>query len=258
MSTSKSSPRPAPARTALEAIAADITQRVRETREKISELEKSRSALAALIDSRIKNGALYGASYPPEARDVDRAELGRRDSELEDLVQMAGVLQLELRRLDRELSLVGMTEHVSELERINAKVGPLGVDVVGTWNHLLDLIVNLVDLNGNHQQTCARHKQDSEDFEREYGEPCTMLPGGTIPADATLAFDIFEFWDRARDTFKSMPGPDLTRRFNLSVNDYPLLKEHADASDEQDEMAEAAPTAEAPEAVEAPAPAPAE
>lgn len=227
MSISKTTHQPAPARTALEAIAADITQRVRETREKISELEKSRAALAALIDSRVKNGALYGASYPTEAREVDRAELARRDSELEDLVQMAGVLQLELRRLDRELALVGMTEHVSELERINAQVGPLGVDLVESWNRLLEVVSDLVDLNQAHQRTCQRHKQDAEDFEREYGEPCAMLPGGTIPQDANLAFDIFEFWDQARETFKGMPGADLTRRWQIALSDYPLLNRYA-------------------------------
>lgn len=220
--------RPAPARTALESIAADITQRVRETREKISELEKNRSALAALIDSRVKNGALYGASYPQEARDVDRAELSRRDRELEDLVQMVGVLQLELRRVDRELALVGMSEHVSELERINTKVGPLGGDLINSWSQILELVVDLMEYQEAHQRTVARHKQDAEDFEREYGEPCAMLPGGTIPQDAALAFDIYEFWDKARDTFKGMPSPDLPRRFGLSLADYPLLRRYAD------------------------------
>jgi len=227
MNTSRSTSRPAPARTALEAIAADITQRVRETREKIAELEKSRAALAALIDSRVKNGALYGASYPPEAREVDRAELARRDGELEDLVQMAGVLQLELRRLDRELALVGMSEHVAELERINSTVGPLGVDLVNSWNHLLSIIAQLVDLNDKHQRACANHKQDADDFEREYGEPCSLFPGGTIPQDASLAFDIFDFWDSARDAFKGMPGHEIARRGKLSFEDYPLLSRYA-------------------------------
>ena len=258
MNTSKSPSHPAPARTALEAIAADITQRVRETREKIGELEKSRSALAALIDSRVKNGALYGASYPPDAREVDRAELTRRDRELEDLVQMAGVLQLELRRLDRELALVGMTEHVAELDRINGTVGPLGADLIDSWNHLLGVVVQLVDLNESHQRACASHRQDAEDFEREYGEPCASLPGGAIPQDAALAFDVFEFWDRGRETFKGMPGPDLKRKNLLSIDDYPLLKQYMDehgtagparakaaaeadaADDEADDEAEAA------------------
>jgi hypothetical protein len=242
MSTSNSS-RPAPARTALESIAADITQRVRETREKISELEKSRAALAALIDSRVKNGALYGASYPEEAREVDRAELARRDKELEDLVQMAGVLQLELRRLDRELALVGMSEHVSELEQINRKVGPLGADLINSWNHLLDCVVELVSLNETHQRTRASHRTDAEEFEREYGEPCAALPGGTIPQDAALAFDIFEFWDKARETFKGLPAPDLARRSQLSMADYPLLRKYpatASAPDDENEEAAAA------------------
>jgi hypothetical protein len=245
MSTVKNSSSPAPARTALESIAADITQRVRETREKISELEKSRAALAALIDSRVKNGALYGASYPSEARDVDKAELARRDKELEDLVQMAGVLQLELRRLDRELALVGMSEHIDELQDINGNVGPRGVDLVNSWNHLLDLVVDLVDLNEAHQRTRMRHKQDAEDFEREYGEPCAMLPGGTIPQDSALAFDIFEFWDKARETFKGMPSPDITRRSKISLNDNPLLSRYAAESQAAGEEGEEADQPEA-------------
>ncbi len=227
MSTARGTRRPAPARTALEAIAADITQRVRETREKINELEKSRAALAALIDSRIKNGALYGAAYPAEAREVDQAELARRDAELEDLVQMAGVLQLELRRLDRELALVAMTEHVAELERVNASVGPIAADLIHTWSHFLDLVGEMVELSEAHHRTRNAHKQDAENFEREYGESCAMLPGGTIPHDADLPFDIFEMWERAREAFRGMPVPNIRQKYSLSLADHPLLKQYA-------------------------------
>lgn len=238
MTTTSITRQPTPARAALEAIAADITQRVRETREKISELEKSRAALAALIDSRVKNGALYGASYPEEAREVDRAELARRDAELEELVQMAGVLQLELRRLDRELALVGMSEHINELERINNLVGPLGVGVIKMWNNMLNSVAQLVELTESHQRACSNHRQDAEDFEREYGEPCALLPGGSIPQDAVLPFDVFEFWERARDAFKSMPGPDTPRRHAISLEDYALLSKYIKEETESEENTE--------------------
>lgn len=89
---------------------------------------------------------------------------------------------------------------------------------------MLETIVDLVELNETHQRTRARHKQDAEDFEREYGEPCAMLPGGTIPQDAALAMDVFEFWDHAREIFKGLPSPDITRKASLNLAEYSLLR----------------------------------
>jgi hypothetical protein len=227
MSNTRSSQRPAAARSALETVAADITQRVCEARDKIDSLQKARAALAALMEEREKNDALYGTPYPAEAREVDEAELARRDTELENQLQIAGVLQLEMRRLERELSLVKLGEHVDELEKINGQIGPLGIDLIQTWNHALDVIDRLVNLNEEHQQMVSRHRQDAEGFEREYGEPCDVLPGGMIPQQAVLAFDILDFWSRAREMFKGTRGPESANEWTLSLDDYPLVKQFA-------------------------------